>query len=178
MVPSQRLPLIVIKRSMPLGWLRALSSVNPLERRQEYQGKSSASSPAALWPVQPGCGVHGYHFQEKAAKMTTSAHPELKHLSSCFFMLNHKAASQEISTSPLLLMTALAMLQLCPSSTSPGQMVSFCLLAFTPAKGSGLKPPPPASPSLLCPTSLHPFLWPSPFAGNRHFLLQHQGESG
>ena len=108
-------------------------------------------------PTSPaGLGVHGYHCQKQAAKMTTLTSPELKLLSSCVFILNHEAASQEVSISPLLAEGPGALWQLCPSSISPGQKVSLCLLTFTPIKGSGLQPPPPIS-SVLCSTSLHPF---------------------
>lgn len=70
------------------------------------------------------------------------------------------------------------MRQLCPSSMAPGQMMSSCLLAFSPAEVSGLKPPPPPSPSLLGSTSLHPLpLTPSLCKAQTH-LVTTSGDSG
>lgn len=80
--------------------------------------------------------------------------PELKHLRSC--SSRGVAGPRPRSVSPLLAEGPRAMRQLGPSSVAPGQTVSLCLLAFTPAEVSGLKPPPPPPPSLLGSTSLHP----------------------
>lgn len=91
--------------------------VNPTgEAAELFSGQQCTQrlplSPVTPRPAQPGWEVHGHHCLGQTAKMAILAYPELKHLRSCPFTLNHKAASEATRRPYSRLRTTVAIQQL------------------------------------------------------------------
>lgn len=128
------------------GWFPALPRREPRGRGcRSICGRAvrpdvQRSDPSSL------AGAPGYHWPERAAKMTAWAPTGLEFL--CLHA-ESQGSVEEVSTSPLLAKGPLATRPPCPAPGSPGRTASLHLLAFSPARGSRFKALPCP---LLCPT--------------------------
>lgn len=171
MVSSQRLPSHGDRKKAVSPWTACQPCCEPHETGcRNICGRAACPVPQASNRPAWGGGVrHGCHCQEPAAKMTTSAYPELKHQFP-FLHAASKGSSLGDEHFPIL------------AEAHPGYAAALPLFSLPwpngvlpfPAIGSAWKCP-PLSPSLLCLPPCNLFLGSSPSADNRHFLLEHQG---